>query len=494
MTHASRGGLAAALLASGFASGLAGAPLAAQGIRISGTTWLQSIDLRPVRQDSVLASQTVASGSERRTSDGQLVQCPGTLAYCYYATSGARQTTNPLLQDLSIAAWGLGEGVSAHAHLRARASVGGESALWPRLGDHFDALDAYLQVDRRFGQARLGRLWASNGLGAYNYDGGALLLRRGPHSIEAYGGRALVQGLNEPYTSAEIGAVDDLPPEDNGYLIGVRVRARPSDLSAISAVYQRVIAADRSTLYSERVSLDGMTRLLGTSLDANVTYDMAGGLLNEARLRAARRLPRGFDGAVEGRRHRPFFELWTIWGAFAPVGFDEGRAEVSWRAPREHLQLTAHGGYRKYAEAGSGLAYLPLKADGWRAGVDATWMASDRVSASASYATDIGFGASRTDLSAGARWTPNERVSLGATVSGFQSIYEFRVGTGRVIGGAINGGVRLTPDLRVAVDGGIYRHHLTNDAPGTDWSQRRASVRLEWSVGSDPGMLGGRGR
>lgn len=474
--------------------GLGATPVAAQGIRITGTTWLQSIDLRPLRQDSVLASQTAGTGLVRRASDGQLVQCPDGMAYCYFATSGARETTNPLLQDLSIAAWGLGEGISAHAHLRARTSVGGEPALWPRLDDHFDALEAYLQVDRRLGRARLGRLWATSGLGAYNFDGASLMLRRGAHSVEAFGGRALVQGLNEPYTSAEIGAVDDLPPEDQGYLIGVRLRARPSDLSAISAVYQRVIFADRSSLYSERVALDGMTRLAGIALDGSVTYDVAGEVLNEARLRLARRLPAGFDGAIEGRRHRPFFELWTIWGAFAPIGFDEGRAELSWRTARERLQLTAHGGYRTYAEDHAGVNSLPLRSDGWRAGVEGTWLASEQLAASANYATDIGFGASRTDVSGGVRWTPHERVTVGATVSGFQSIYEFRVGTGRVVGGMVNGAVRLTPDFRVAFDGGVYRHRLTHDAPGTDWSQRRASVRLEWVVGSEPGMSGGRGR
>lgn len=482
------------LAAATLASGVGVTPATAQGIRIAGTTWLQSIDLRPLRQDSVLASQVSGTGGARRTAAGQLVQCPEAAAYCYFATSGARETTNPLLQDLSIAAWGLGEGISAHAHLRARASVGGESALWPRLDDNFDALEAYVQVDRRLGRARLGRLWATSGLGAYNFDGGALMLRRGAHSIEAFGGRALVQGLNEPYTSAEIGAVDDLPPEDDGYLVGVRLRVRPSDLSAVSAVYQRVIAADRSSLYSERVALDGMTRLLGIALDGSVTYDVAGGILNEARLRAARRLLLGFDGAVEGRRHRPFFELWTIWGAFAPVGFDEGRAELSWRPGKERLQLTAHGAYRTYADDASGLSYLPLRSDGWRAGVEATWLASEQLAASANYATDIGFGASRTDVSGGVRWTPTERLSLGATVTGFQSIYEFRVGTGRVVGGVINGAVRVTPDLRVAFDGGIYRHRLTDDAPGTDWSQRRASLRLEWAVGSEPGMSGGSGR
>ena len=65
----------------------------------------------------------------------------------------------------------------------------------------------------------------------------SLLLRRWGGSLEAYGGRALVQGLNEGFTSSEIGAIDDLPPEDRGFLIGARLRLRPNAVSAVSAVW-----------------------------------------------------------------------------------------------------------------------------------------------------------------------------------------------------------------------------------------------------------------
>lgn len=462
----------------------------AQGVRITGATWLQSIDLRPLREDSVAASRAQGTGSVRRAPDGQPVQCLEGAAYCHFATNGARRITNPLLQDLGISAWGLGEGVSAHAHVRLRASVGGAESLWPRLDDRFDALTAYVQWERERARGRVGRLWATNGLGAYNYDGASVLLRRGAHALEAYGGRALVQGLSAPYTSSAIGAVDDLPPEEEGVLLGARLLLRPTDVTAITAVFQRVLYADRSSLVSDRVALDATTRLAGTTLDASLAYDVAGTVLNEARIRLGRRLPFGTSGAVEGRRHRPFFELWTIWGAFSPIGFDEGRAELSWQGAGARVQLAAHGGYRRYAADANGLASLPLRGNGWRAGGDATWLASERLTASAGYAVDLGFGAARTDVYGGTRWTPSERFHLGASLTGFQSIYEFRVGTGRVLGASLDAGYRLRPDLRASIDAGVYRHRLINDAPGTDWSQRRGSLRLEWAVGGDPGRVG----
>ncbi|HEX4933295.1 MAG TPA: hypothetical protein VFV33_08965, partial [Gemmatimonadaceae bacterium] len=197
---------------------------------------------------------------------------------------------------------------------------------------------------------------------------------------------------------------------------------------------------------------------------------------------------------LEARRRRPFFETWTIWGAFAPVGFDEGRAEFAWRSPNELWMVSAHGGYRAYAEAHAGSDFLPLRSDGWRAGAEASWLPGEHFAGTASYAIDIGFGASRSDAAVGARWTPNARWVLGASVTDFQTIYEFRVGTGRVLGATVDGSVRVADDLRLVADATLYRHRLTNDAPGTDWSQRRASVRLEWALGGDPGLARGAGR
>jgi hypothetical protein len=54
--------------------GLGATPVAAQGIRITGTTWLQSIDLRPLRQDSVLAAEAAAQRVALDTIRRQLGQ------------------------------------------------------------------------------------------------------------------------------------------------------------------------------------------------------------------------------------------------------------------------------------------------------------------------------------------------------------------------------------------------------------------------------------
>jgi hypothetical protein len=466
--------------------GSAGGALA-QDIRITGASWVQAIDLRPLRRDSVLASTTTGTDSTRRAPTGELVFCAEGSAWCTFLAGGPREQTRPFLQDLSVAGWGFGEGVSFHAHARFRDALGSSPASWPRVEDRFDLLDAYVELDRSRFRARLGRQWQLGGLGAYNYDGGSLMLRHDRVDGDVYGGRALVQGLFESYTSAELGAVDDLPPDTPAWLVGGRVRVRPGGSTALAVSYLRVVQDDRAGLFAERAAVDASARALGVRLTGNFAYDVASNVVNEARLRGSRTLARHVDLALEVRRHRPFFELWTIWGAFAPVGFDEARATTAWSSPAGTLAVSASGAYRVYEDAGTGLQSVELRNDGWRAAVDGSWSPDERITATAGYGVDIGFGSSQSDGTVGVTWRPAERLEVGASASALQTIYEFRVGTGRVLGAAGNALVRLTSDVRLRVDAGMYRHRLTNDAPGQDWSQRRASVRLEWAVGADPG-------
>ena len=464
-----------------------GATSGAQSGRITGVSWIQSVDLRPLVDDSVPIGLAEGNGPYRQLADGRLVRCIDGEAFCRLRRSGARATSIPVVQDLTGAAWGLGEGVSLHAHVRARGSLGDNDLLWPRTDDRFDALEAYVQMDRAAWRARLGRQWATNALGVHNFDGVSVLARRGVWLAEAFGGRSLVAGLNESHTGTTLGSLDDLPPDEAGYLVGVMGALRLSGGQAVGAVYERVIRADRAALYSDRIALDASARLLGATVEASYAHDLMSGSLTEARLRASTELPGRVSAIVEVRRHRPFFEWWTIWGAFSPVAFDEARVIGGWRDPAGRWSLDASGGYRQYDETSAGLETAPLRTNGWRAGIGAEWSPDERWFGYADYNVDIGFGASRSDAMAGLRWTPGERYTLGGFLSALQNIYEFRVGTGRVLGLGVEGSFRATEETRLVFDGALYAHRASNGAPSTDWSQRRLSLRLEWSVGSDPG-------
>ncbi len=464
--------------------------LAAQGVRITGVTSTQLIELRRLVLDSADASTIAGTGEWRTTAEGVPALCPATSAFCTFERSGERVSAAPVLQDLTIAAWGWREGFSMHANVRARGQLWSrEGFMYPRANDRFDALEAYAELDRSAWRARLGRQWITGGLGAYVFDGGNALLRRDAFSLEGWGGRALVAGLAEPYTSEQLAAVDNLPPPENGYVFGGRARYRPNPLAAAAVMYQRVILADRSGLYSERASLDASTRQFSAvAVDLGLNYDFSTGAWNEARLRVGTGLGRTLGYSLEVRHSRPFFELWTIWGAFAPVGFDEERATVNWMPRGSPFSLALRGAYRTYADADAGFT---LRTNGWRAGGDVAWQGASPLSAFGSYDVDIGSGAASTDVRTGVRWSATDAYALGADLSVTQNIYEYRVGTGRIYGAGLDGSVRLAPDVRLVLGAALYQHTLTNGAPGPDWTQRRAAARFEWTVGRDPGMPAG---
>lgn len=464
------------LLGSGVASG--------QGVRVTGVTSMQAVDLRPLIEDSVPAAQAGGSGPFRTLGDGRVVRCIEGEAFCRFRSSGQRTLVAPLVQDLQAVAWGLGEGISLQAHVRARGSLGGANVDWPRADDEFDAIEAWLEIDRGPARTRVGRQWTTGSLGVRNYDGASVLLRRGRLRVELLGGRSLVAGLNEPIAGSALGALDDLPPDEHGWLVGLSLDSRLGTRGAVGASWQRVIRADRAALYSDRVAADAAWRLFGTSADASVAWDITGQQFNEAAFRLSRRVSAAVSTSVEARRHRPFFDAWTIWGAFSPVAFDELRAAGEWR--RGSIGADLRAGWRRYGETDAGLESAPLRRDGWRAGAGGEWLPDERWMLHADYDIDIGFGASRSDVVAGARWMPDESSWVGVAASGLQHIYEFRVGTGRIAGLRVDAGVRLPRGMRLAADAALYSHRTTITAV-PNWSQRRFSLRLEWVAGADPG-------
>ncbi|MCU0648882.1 MAG: hypothetical protein MUF00_12850 [Gemmatimonadaceae bacterium] len=464
------------------------APLGAQGMRIRGTTTSRLLELRPFVSDSVLASTiTDTSGGTqyRLAPNGLTVKCIEGETWCRYRRSSERrESAVPVFQDLDITAWGLGQGISAHAELRGRTAFGSDRDLWPRALDRFDVLAAYLEVAREKGQARLGRQWLTSGLGFYNFDGASVELRPWRRlSLNAWGGVSLARGLNELRTSGEIAGIDEFPPEQDAYLLGAELRVRPTARSTASVMYQRELMRNRGGLFSERLAADGTLRTGRVQWEAAVEHDLAQQNLNNARLQLRLPTMRGVQVAVEGRRFRPFFELWTIWGAFSPVGFNEASLISTWALPSRRLGGSLRGSWRQWDETNAGLQSTSLRDRGWRVAGDAAWRTSGALTVHGGYAIDIGLGAARNDATFGARYDGGDRWSAGLTGSMFQSIYEYRLGTGRVYGTSFDGALRLTRDVRLVGDFTVYQQSFTNRAPQTDWSQRRGTLRLEWTAG-----------
>ncbi len=465
------------------------AGLAGQNVRITGVTSAQYVDLQPLRVDSIPASETTGSGILRRAPNGAVVRCLTGEEYCLLSGAAPSVYALPLLQDVSVSAWGLGRGVRFYARVRGRASVSEESDLWPKANDAFDALVAYLELDRGNYRVRGGRQWMVSGLGFYNFDGASVLYRplRGL-SVEGYGGWSLARGLDEPRTSASLSAIEPFAPDDRGMILGISGTYRPSLATSISALYQREIRTDRAGLYSDRIAVDGVVRRWGMSFTGSLEADLASRQVNEARLTGRFVGPGRLETQLFARRYRPFFELWTIWGAFSPVGFTEGGLETRWRPEGGVIVAGADLSRRSYDETSLSNTFGPIRSDGWRAGLSLSSLMGDVWKADGRYDLDVGFGAAKSAASIRVHRALPDAGRLGFSLQAFQRIFEFRVDEGTVFGLGVDGGMKAGSRGYLSGTFAAYRHAVGADSPGVDWSQLRASLRWEWTLGPEPGM------
>jgi hypothetical protein len=472
-------GLALTLLA------LSGSVPEAQTVRVSGSTSLRYIELRGFTSDSVLADVAVGNDLLRQLPDGSVVRCIPGEAYCYQVRAGPVLSTVPVIHDLDVSAWGFGRGLRLTSQLRGRTSFGSSTAAWPREREHLEVLSLYGDLERGALRVRAGRQWRVSGLGFYNFDGLAVGVRPGPATwIEAFGGRSLSRGLNEARTGGALESIEDLSAANAGVLFGLQARYRPNSRLQLGAVYQADVRGDRAGAYSELAAFDGVVELGQETLEGSAEFDLAGRALNHARLRVRTRPLGRASFFAEARRYHPYFELWTIWGAFSPVGFDEGRGGGTWALRDGRLIVRAEVSYRRYGETG---AESPddFRTSGWGAGGGATLAVAPDWALSGSYRLESGFGAARWDAQAGVRHDLGDRGHVALQAVGFQRLYEFRLGEGTVTGVGAEGSRRLAERGRAIASIMAYRQHGGMD-PGIDWNQLRASLRLEWAVGGEP--------
>ena len=459
-----------------------------QSVRVTGSSVLRYLELRPFVRDSVAQDSTDGEGLLRQLPDGRVVRCIPGEPFCHHVRPGDVASTVTATQDVEVSAWGFGEGAHLFAHGRGRAAWGEAAGLWPRADDAFDLLALYAELDRERYRVRAGRQWKVSGLGFYNFDGLALALRPAEVLwVEAYGGRSLVRGLNEPRTGGALETADALAPPNPGLLLGAHARYRPSPRVAVSALYQVDFRDDGRGVYSELVAADGVLRVGRGWMELAVEADAAAAALNQARLQL-RSAPLG-RVALHGelRRYRPYFELWTIWGAFSPVGFDEGRAGLTWADPAGRLIVRTEGAYRRYGERESAGATDELRNDGWGWSSSVSWSPTRAWRLEASYGLEAGFGAARRDGHAGVRRQFANGRSLALQGLVFQRLYEFRLEEGTVVGLGGEAVLPMSARTRLVAGAAVYRHLDGRGTSAMDWMQRRGTVRMEWTVGREPG-------
>ncbi len=466
------------------------AQVQAQGINGRARTYLSYIQIRDLVLDSVPAGDVAGEGVQRALSDGTPVSCGE--AYCQYYRSGSSAGVVPFLLDLELNLWTGITGLRAYTHLRAREPLG-DREIWPRSDKEFEALAAYVEYRRSFYRIQAGRMWETTALGFYNYDGGSVALRLpGNLDVNVYGGLSLVRGINELHHSELISAVESLEPREDAYLGGIHARWRPHSSLAASFTYQRERTVRSEDLYSERVAGSARVLVKRATVDVEVKYDLAAEVVNLARLKVAAPLGAGFRGSGEIRKYVPFFQLWTIWGAFSPVGYKEARARIDWTSATGRFGGHAYGSYRQFgdtdAEAPTG---YEIRDNSWRTAVGGRYAIRDNLILDGEYRHDVGYGASRSGGDVSLQRFFSNDTYLAVRGTAFETFSEFRVGSGQVVGGGIQGSMPLG---RTTIQAGamIYRH-TENDRPSLlDLNQARLNLTLDIPIGKDPG-LGGRG-
>lgn len=460
----------------------------AQGVRGEATTTARFVDIRPIALDSVPRSRVEALPDGRFLFEGREVTC-GTADVCTFLRSAPAERAVALTQDLRLTGWGFGpEGLSASIHLRARDDLGADF-VWPRTDDAFDVLEGYLQYVGGPIRARAGRLRLRTGLGFGSYDGANFSVTPlDGLRVEAYGGRSLARGLNEPRHEALRGA-GTFFPDRNAWLVGGALGVEPEPGTALTARYQREIWSDRSGLVSERASLDLNTDALRpVVVDGSADWDFAFGRVGKAHLTARLPLDDGrLSVAVTGRRYLPYFELWTIWGFFDPVAYHEADLRVSWSpTPRSGVWLS--GGYRAYEDTDTDPLLGPVEDDAWRVGAGGSLRPSDGWLVTAAYRVERGVGAFLSSGEASARWWLLDDLWISAQASASQQIEEFRIGEGVVVGGGGSAGFEIMDAVELSAGAALYRQTFENRPAAVDWNQFRAWSALRIGIGRDPGL------
>jgi hypothetical protein len=440
------------------------APLAAQSVRVRSTTTARYVQLRPILWD--------ADSARYEPQDVQ--------------------AATPVTQDFEVNGWGFGmDGLRAYGLLRVRGSLGSD-LVWPRYGDHFDALAFYLEYEHANYKLRLGRQQKASSLGWYGFDGLSAAWR--PVSgvrAEGYAGRGMARGYLAPYGSKALSALDELRPGVGTILLGATMTASTAK-SAFTAIYQREVLRDRSGIVSERVALDGNLDLGTLALAGTQEFDLATGESGKARGAATLQLGQRMSVRGEIFRYVPTIDLTTIWGIFGPESHWgwTGTLQVT---PWNFLAL--HGSYteRQYQAAPPGSLFGPDLPDRERELAAGGRIGGGGAQLSGTYRLQLDYGG-RQEGGDAALTFPAKSWRLGVKGTAFQRDGEFRVSNGTVFGVGIEARGRLRDRFDIRADAMRFMHRRQERVPasmGLDWNQTRATLSVEWTFGTNPDRQGG---
>ncbi len=459
-------------------------PALGQGVRGEVRVSSGFLEARPLVRDSLADADVPGTAVRRRLPDGTVATCIlGN--FCRWFRADEVEEIFVTTQELLATGWTGIQGLSTRVHLRGRY---GSDEFWPQSTQEFETVSAYADYDRSDFRVRAGRQFRTDGLGYYNFDGASFLWRGwNPWWIEVYGGWSLARGLNASRSDDLVSRADVLAPDVGGLIFGAEAGGRLGRIGSGSVSYQREIRTDRLALITERLAFDARAFLNRTVVELSGEYDWAYNQLNELRLRVNTPITSRLEVVAEARHHSPFFELWTIWGAFSPVGFNEGRLTLAWSKPDLGLGIQGGGAYRDYDETNAGPANSTIRDDGWRAFANANWRGGPWF-ASGGYRAEAGFGAARFggDLRAGRFFGDESYVALRGSRT--QTFGEFRLNEQLISGVGIDGAVQIG-EFSFNAGAAVYEIDARERPVDGKWTQARVYSSLSYRFGIEPGVV-----
>ena len=466
------------------------APAAAQSYRVRLDARVQSVSFRGLDSDSIAVGLVVPSPSGGfETPDGHAVRC-GAGEYCFFWRAGPLLRAIPVTTSASVAMWSFGvEGLSLRATGRFIADLG-RDRVWPGTVPSGQLIEGYLEYQRPVIVARAGRQLVASRLDPVGFDGGLLRVRWDGASLDftGYGGWGLGQSAAVSAASPALNPLDEWRPSSRQIVAGAEAALRLRDVD-VRAEYRREIDPRDDYFVSERAAFSFGATVAAFRAAGGLDYNVAEGHLGSTDVKITYLRSR-FSVTAGARRYRPYFSLWTLWGAFSPVPYNAVHGSAQFQ-PAGWLSLHGRGERYRYDDASVSTALVPQLEDrGWRASAGATATFNPRWTLDGNFGFEHGPGAAARFADGTLTYTPNPHLSFDVYGGSLARPLELRYydATSRWIGGRAEW--QLTSQRRVWSDlAFVSDDRQRPDASASSLDQLRIRAGLSLAFGSNADRL-----
>jgi len=467
-------------------SALVAGRLEAQGYRVRLDARGQSVSYQGVAVDSIPIAQVVTKPDGSLYSpDGYAVKCSN-LSYCFFYRAGPLLHSVPLSTTADLVLWGFGlKGLSLHASGRYLTDAGSGST-WPGTEPNAQLLEGYLEYGSGWLLVRGGRQYQSSRLLPIGYDGAWARGRWDRTSLEltGYGGWGLGQAAVVPVTSPVLTPLDDWRPVKRQILAGGELAWMPGPVD-LRAEYRREVDPELNYLVSERASLSLNARPARQfRVTGGADWNMDEGQVGSADLTVTY-LGSRLTASAGGKRYKPYFNLWTLWGAFSPVPYNGFNASAQYKATN-WLSLRTRGERYQYEAAEASSALVQTVDNGWRWSIGGTVTPNSKWTLDGAYLLEDGPGASSRYFDGSVTYQPSERIQVAAYGGRLYRPLELRYydATGNWFGGRAAWG--FANQMRIWADAQYFMDKRDRpDAAKTDWNQVRLRGGITVTFGSN---------